>query len=371
MTTRTNLGVSIRSAGKRYGDLVALDAITMDVEPGEFVSLLGPSGSGKTTLLGILGGFVQPSSGSVWIGDRDVTYMPPHQRDIGIVFQNYALFPHMTVGENVAFPLRARRLPKSTWPEKVAGALAMVELRGFEARRISQLSGGQRQRVALARAMVFEPRLILMDEPLSALDKQLREAMQIELRHLHKKLGATTIYVTHDQREALTMSDRVAVLRAGRLVQIGAPDQLHDHPVDSFVASFVGEATLLPVTRAGRQEVKLGELTLRSARPVPPDGEILLAVQTEKLLIDDGRGETHVNRMPCRVTEIVYQGESLRIFATLEDGTSLSLRQPSHHAARLRIPVVGECMTVVLDPEDTIVVRRSADDPPRTSDSAY
>lgn len=358
MTARTSTGVSIRSAGKRYGDMVALDSITLDVEPGEFVSLLGPSGSGKTTLLGILGGFVQPSSGSVWIGDRDMTYMPPHQRDIGIVFQNYALFPHMTVGENVAFPLRARRLPKSTWAAKVAEALAMVELGGYEERRISQMSGGQRQRVALARAIVFEPRLILMDEPLSALDKQLRETMQIELRHLHKKLGATTIYVTHDQREALTMSDRVAILRNGRMVQVGSPDQLHDRPVDSFVASFIGEATLLPVTRAGQQEVRLGGLTLRSARPLPPDGEILLAVQTEKLLIDDGHRDAHVNRLPCRVTDIVYQGDSLRIFAALEDGTCLSLRQPSHHAARRLIPLVGECMTVILDPEDTVVVRK-------------
>lgn len=358
MTGRTNIGVSIRAAGKRYGDMVALDSITLDVEPGEFISLLGPSGSGKSTLLGILGGFVQPSSGSIWIGDRDITYMPPHQRDIGIVFQNYALFPHMTVGENVAFPLRARRLPKSTWSAKVAEALAMVELRGYEDRRISQLSGGQRQRVALARAIVFEPRLILMDEPLSALDKQLRETMQIELRHLHKKLGATTIYVTHDQREALTMSDRVAILRNGRMVQVGVPDQLHDHPVDSFVASFIGEATLMPVVRAGVQEIKLGELILRSARPVPAEGEIFLAVQTEKLLIDDGHRDVRVNRIPCRVTEIVFQGESLRIFAALEDGTSLSLRQPSHHAARLQIPGVGQPMTVVLDPEDTIVVRR-------------
>ncbi|HXG28443.1 MAG TPA: ABC transporter ATP-binding protein, partial [Nevskiales bacterium] len=276
MTAQANIGVSIRSASKRYDTLVALDSITLDIEAGEFVSLLGPSGSGKTTLLGILGGFVLPSSGSVWIGDRDITYVPPHKRDIGIVFQNYALFPHMTVGENVAFPLRARRLPKATWPKKVREALAMVELAGYEERRISQLSGGQRQRVALARAIVFEPRLILMDEPLSALDKQLRENMQIELRHLHKKLEATIVYVTHDQREALTMSDRVAILRNGRLIQIGTPDQLHDHPVDSFVASFIGESTLLPVERAGTNAVRLGALTLRSARPVPPSGEILL-----------------------------------------------------------------------------------------------
>src|SRR5262245_52161669 len=204
-------GVSIRSASKAYGPFLALDDVSLDVAEGEFVSILGPSGSGKTTFLGILGGFVPPTSGSIWIGGRDITFEPPHKRDIGIVFQNYALFPHMTVGENITFPLRARRMPKSEWPAKLRNALEMVELAGYENRRIDALSGGQRQRVALARAMIFEPRLILMDEPLSALDKQLRETMQIELKRLHRRLGATIIYVTHDQREALTMSDRVAI----------------------------------------------------------------------------------------------------------------------------------------------------------------
>lgn len=359
METEMNIGVSIRSASKRYGAITALDSVSLDIAGGEFVSLLGPSGSGKTTLLGILGGFILPSSGEVWVGDRDITYMPPHKRDIGIVFQNYALFPHMTVGENVAFPLRARRLPKATWPQKVREALAMVELSGYENRRISELSGGQSQRVALARAIVFEPRLILMDEPLSALDKQLREAMQIELRQLHSKLKATIIYVTHDQREALTMSDRVAILRDGRLRQIGAPEHLHDHPSDSFVASFIGESTLLPVERTGNNEVKLGGALLRSARPIPTNDELMLAVQTEKLLIDDGNHEDGVNRLSCSVKEVVYQGESVRIFLSLQDGTDLVLRQPSHHVARLQIPPVGEQLVVTLHPEDTIIVPRA------------
>ncbi|WP_133123693.1 ABC transporter ATP-binding protein, partial [Methylobacterium frigidaeris] len=214
-----SIGVSIRNATRRYGAFTALDDVSLDVAPGEFLSLLGPSGSGKTTLLGILGGFTVPSSGSVHFGEADVTFVPPHKRGIGVVFQNYALFPHLSVAENVAFPLRARREPKGTWGRRVAEALAMVELAGYEDRAISQLSGGQRQRVALARAIVFRPRLILMDEPLSALDKQLRESMQIELRRLHRQLEATIIYVTHDQREALTMSDRIAILRGGRLAQ--------------------------------------------------------------------------------------------------------------------------------------------------------
>jgi putative spermidine/putrescine transport system ATP-binding protein len=356
MDARVKAGVSIRSAVKRYGQVSALDDVSLEVAQGEFVSLLGPSGSGKTTLLGILGGFVQPSSGSVWVGERDITFAPPHKREIGIVFQNYALFPHMTVGENVAFPLRARREPKAGWARKVADALSMVELRGYEGRRISELSGGQRQRVALARAMVFEPQLILMDEPLSALDKQLRETMQIELRRLHRRLGATIVYVTHDQREALTMSDRVAVLKNGKLVQIDTPERLYDRPCDAFVASFIGEATLLPVTRAGDDAVRLGDAVLRCAEPLPNADKLLLAVQTEKLVIDSGDAPPDANRLCARVTEVLYQGESLRVFAKLADGTALSLRQPGNHDARHRIPAPGSPVSVALSPRDTIVV---------------
>jgi putative spermidine/putrescine transport system ATP-binding protein len=351
--------VEIRSASKSYGAVRALDNVTLNVAPREFVSLLGPSGSGKTTLLGLLGGFIQPSSGSIHFGDRDVTFLPPHKRDIGIVFQNYALFPHMNVGENVAFPLRARRLPKARWPEKVRTSLAMVGLAGYEERGVAQLSGGQRQRVALARAIIFEPRLILMDEPLSALDKQLRESMQIELRELHKRIGATIIYVTHDQREALTMSDRVAVLKGGRIVQIDRPERLHDHPADSFVASFIGEASLLPVRRIDSGSVALGPAILRSARPIPNGDALILAVHSEKLLIDEGAADAARNRLTGTVTDVVYQGESQRIFLVLPDGTALSLRQPSHHEAYRRIPPLGGSLTVTLHPEDTIVVPKA------------
>src|SRR3954447_10689100 len=351
--------VEIRSASKAYGAVRALDDVSLNVGAGEFVSLLGPSGSGKTTLLGILGGFILPSSGSIHFGGRDVTWMPPHKRDIGVVFQNYALFPHMSVAENVAFPLRARRLPKTIWPDKVRAALAMVGLAGYEARGIAHLSGGQRQRVALARAMIFEPRLILMDEPLSALDKQLREAMQIELRELHKRIGATIIYVTHDQREALTMSDRVAILKDGQLVQIDRPERLHDYPADSFVASFIGEASLLPVRRIGACSVALGPAVLKSARAIPDGEALMLAVHSEKLLIADGVADAALNRLTGTVTDIVYQGESLRVFLQLADGTSWSLRQPSHYQASRLLPPVGGELTVTLHPEDTIVVPKA------------
>jgi putative spermidine/putrescine transport system ATP-binding protein len=237
----------------------------------------------------------------------------------------------------------------------------MVGLAGYQERGVAQLSGGQRQRVALARAMIFEPRLILMDEPLSALDKQLRESMQIELRELHKRIGATIIYVTHDQREALTMSDRVAILKDGRLVQIDRPERLHDHPADSFVASFIGEASLLPVRRIDSGSVALGPAILRSARIIPNGDVLILAVHSEKLLIDDGAGDAARNRLTGTVTDVVYQGESLRIFLVLPDGTTLSLRQPSHHEAYRRIPPLGGSLTVTLHPEDTIIVPKASE----------
>ncbi|MBB4388600.1 putative spermidine/putrescine transport system ATP-binding protein [Rhizobium leguminosarum] len=350
------VGVSIRSAHKSYGAFQALDDVSLEVAAGEFVSILGPSGSGKTTFLGILGGFVQPTSGSIWLGERDITFEPPHKRDIGIVFQNYALFPHMSVAENITFPLRARRLPKSSWPGMLREALDMVELAGYEQRRIHELSGGQRQRVALARAMIFEPGLILMDEPLSALDKQLRESMQIELKRLHRKLGATIIYVTHDQREALTMSDRVAIMNKGRFVQVDTPEQLHDHPADSFVARFIGEATLLSVERASEDTVRLGDVVLRTSHAVPQNTRLHLAVHSEKLVVADGNEVAGVNRLTGTVTETLYQGESIRVFLKLSSGDDLSLRLASNHAGRLQLKKPGEAITVALHPEDTIVV---------------
>ena len=357
----TSAPALVRFSGiqKTYdGEHLVVKNLDLDIRKGEFITLLGPSGSGKTTTLMMLAGFEVPTQGEIYLADRPIKNMPPHKRDIGMVFQNYALFPHMSVGENVAFPLRARRLPKAIWPDKVRAVLAMVGLAGYEERGIAQLSGGQRQRVALARAMIFEPQLILMDGPLSALDKQLRESMQIELRALHRRIGATIIYVTHDQREALTMSDRVAVMKDGRLIQIDAPARLHDHPADSFVASFIGEATMLPVRRVDASSVALGNALLRSARAIPDGDALMLAVHSEKLLIDDGAQDAACNRLTGTVTDIVYQGESLRIFLALADGIALSLRQPSYHQAYSRIPPLGGSLTVTLHPEDTIVVPR-------------
>ncbi|UFH51214.1 ABC transporter ATP-binding protein [Pseudomonas sp. KNUC1026] len=351
--------VTVERVCKHYGNLKALNNVDLKVQAGEFMSLLGPSGSGKTTLLSILGGFIRVSSGRILFGDRDVTLMPPHKREIGVVFQNYALFPHMTVGENVAFPLRARGESAARSAERVRQALATVELSGYEQRSIAALSGGQRQRVALARAIVFEPKLILMDEPLSALDKQLRETMQIELRALHKRLGATMIYVTHDQREALTMSDRIAIMRGGELVQVDTPRRLHDHPADDFVASFIGESTLVPLQRQGSDGLHLGNVALRTSRPVPAAGELFLALQSEKLLLDNPAAGPEWNRLRGKVADIVFQGESLRVFVELENGPTVSLRQASHHEGNASLPPIGSPLLMRLHPEDTIVVPRA------------
>ncbi|BCG74568.1 ABC transporter ATP-binding protein [Mesorhizobium sp. 113-1-2] len=240
-----SLPITIDSVRKAYGSYVALDDVSLDVQAGEFLTLLGPSGSGKTTLLMALAGFVRPDSGKLLLGDRDITRLAPNKRDIGIVFQNYALFPHMNVLANVEYPLALRKTPKAEARKRALDTLARVKLEGLSERNIAALSGGQRQRVALARAIVFEPRVMLMDEPLSALDRNLRETMQYEIRRLHDDLGITTIYVTHDQREALTMSDRVAVMNSGRIQQIDTPQRIYDCPSTRFVAQFMGEANIL------------------------------------------------------------------------------------------------------------------------------
>jgi putative spermidine/putrescine transport system ATP-binding protein len=249
MTEPPNL--SIVGVSKSYGTFKALDDISLSIEPGEFMTLLGPSGSGKTTLLMTLAGFVHPIRGHIMAQGHDLAAMPPHRRNFGMVLQNHSLFPHMTVAGNVACPLKLRKVSKAETAERARGALDLVQLAHLAERNISKLSGGQKQRIALARALVFEPAVLLMDEPLSALDKTLREAMQFEIRNLHDKLGITTVYVTHDQREALTMSDRIAVINDGRLAQLDKPRWIYDFPAKALVAESLGESALLPVERRG------------------------------------------------------------------------------------------------------------------------
>jgi putative spermidine/putrescine transport system ATP-binding protein len=257
----------LEGLSQRYGETVALREASLDVQAGEFVTLLGPSGSGKTTTLKIVAGFLRPDTGKVVLDGRDLTHVPPHQRDIGMVFQNYALFPHLTVARNLAFPLEMRRLPRAEIARKVAAALDLVRLSGFGERRPRELSGGQQQRIALARALVFGPRLLLMDEPLGALDRKLRETMQLEIINICREMGHTVLYVTHDQEEALAMSSRIAVYHDGRIEQVGTPEDIYRRPASLFVATFIGESTIF-VGRLQREGDGASLLCERLALPV-------------------------------------------------------------------------------------------------------
>ena len=354
MPRAASLPIAIRGLTKTYGKVVSLDRVDLDVASGEFLTLLGPSGSGKTTLLTVIAGFTRPDSGSVKFGDVEVVRTPPHKRGVGMVFQNYALFPHMSVEANVAFPLRLRGVPRAEQARRAERALEMVRLGGYGSRHVDQLSGGQRQRVALARAMVFEPRILLMDEPLSALDKQLREQMQIELRQLHEQLGMTTVYVTHDQREALTMSDRIAVIDHGRIMQLDAPRQIYDRPANRFVASFIGESTFLRVSVSGGV-AWLGARALGLGAAAPRDGRYLLMLRPERVqLVASERADANVLR--GKVTAVVYQGDSTLLQIRLDEGATIGVRTASAHnpiAARLR---AGDEAMLAIAPEDTVLL---------------
>lgn len=316
------LGVAIRDVWRRYGAVTAVGGVSLDVDAGEFVSLLGPSGSGKTTLLMMLAGFEDPDRGSIVVGDRDVTHVAPNKRDVAMVFQRYALFPHMTVAENIGFPLRMRHVGRAERDKRIRHVLELVKLDGYEARKPAELSGGQQQRVALARAIVFDPPVILMDEPLGALDKKLRQHMQIELKQLQQRLGATVIYVTHDQEEALHMSDRVAVMNHGKLLQVGPPRALYDRPVDAFVADFLGEMNFLDGTIAALDGETCGvdvagarvqALRLEGAEPGTP---VRVAIRPERVVLHDGplRG---------RVVQAVFNGASTIMLVETAGGATL------------------------------------------------
>ena len=315
---------------KSFGDMRALHPISLSIASGEFLTLLGPSGSGKTTLLNIAAGYLAPDGGRVVLAGRDLTPLPPRQRNIGMVFQSYALFPHMNVFENVAYGLRARRRPQAEISSRVGAALATVKLEGFEWRAVQQLSGGQQQRVALARALVIEPDLLLMDEPLGALDRQLRKHVQIEIRRMHVAARRTTIYVTHDQEEALVMSDRIAIMSQGRVEQVGTPDELYRSPSNVFVATFLGESNLLPVAEA-RADAKgcafriAGDSalwTIPAAPPASPDGLVLL-VRPEHLAF--ARSEEPA--LAGTIAEVVYLGELTAVRVALDAGRDVWMRQ--------------------------------------------
>ncbi len=317
--------------------------LNLEIRRGEFLTLLGPSGSGKTTTLLMLAGFEEPTAGEITLAGMNLRKVPPYARNMGIVFQNYALFPHMTVEDNVAFPLLQRKLSKAVIAEKVARILDIVKLEPFRKRRPRQLSGGQQQRVALARALVFEPEVVLMDEPLGALDKKLREHMQLEIKHIHDNLGLTVIYVTHDQQEALTMSDRVAVFDDGVIQQIDAPDRLYEHPNNSFVADFIGESNTLAGTVAELDgdtcTVVLDGGERVAARPVNIGGvgeRTTLSIRPERVAIRPN-GSNYLNRFPAEVMELIYLGDQTRIRVRVVDNENFMLKAPTGgEAAALR-----------------------------------
>jgi putative spermidine/putrescine transport system ATP-binding protein len=331
--------VRFEKVQKSYdGRVLVVCDLSLDVAAGEFLTLLGPSGSGKTTTLMMLAGFESPTEGEILLEGRSITRLPPHKRDIGMVFQNYALFPHMTVRQNVAFPLAIRGLARAEVERRVAQALAVVKLTGFEQRRPAQLSGGQQQRVALARAFVFNPRLVLLDEPLGALDKQLREQMQYELKQIHEELGVTMVYVTHDQAEALTMSDRIAVFNAGRLQQVGPPRAVYEQPANAFVAQFIGESNRLGGTvveaRGDRRRVRVAEdcmIEALAADAGGPGAAAVVAIRPEHLVLAPAGG-SHVNRLEARVEDLIFQGDTARIRLRVLDGLELIAKVPIRFA---------------------------------------
>ena len=354
----SSLNISIKDITKTYGEFYALRDINLEVTSGEFLTLLGPSGSGKTTLLMALAGFTSPDYGSVKFGEEEVVLKPPHLRDIGMVFQNYALFPHMNVAQNVGYPQKLRGVSKKAIKETVDEALATVKLDGLGHRGVSELSGGQRQRVALARAIVFKPKILLMDEPLSALDKKLREEMQIELRHLHDSLNMTTVYVTHDQKEALTMSDRIAVINDGSLMQLGTPSEIYNSPNNAFIADFIGESSLISVKVKGKKAY-LGKVEILVKHAVGKDGDYLLVVRPEKLFISIKK-EKDTNLFSGTVTESIFQGESQLLLLQLDSDEygdqSLQMRIANGSDLRGKIPTVGDKLSIGLRKLDSFLV---------------
>ncbi len=308
--------VEVIGAVKRYGQVAALDHVSVSFADGEFFGLLGPSGSGKTTLLRSIAGFIELDSGQVLLDGEDIGHTPVHKRDIGMVFQNYALFPHMTVFDNVAFGLSVRKADNAEIKRRVDEILGLVRLSGLQERKPKQLSGGQQQRVALARALVTRPKVLLLDEPLGALDKHLREEMQVELRRIQREVGITTIFVTHDQEEAMTLSDRIAILDQGRIVQLGAPLDVYEHPLNRFAAGFLGVANFLEgrVTAVSGTEARidlaLGGQAVAAAEGMRANAPVLLAVRPEKIDVAAGDAGAGPNSLSGTVTSAVFSGSS-------------------------------------------------------------
>ena len=326
--------LQLKNLNKHFGDVVAVEDVSLDIGEGEFLTLLGPSGSGKTTILNMIAGFEFPTSGEVVLQGNPINMLLPEKRNIGMVFQNYALFPHMSLFDNIAFPLKMRKVPKNEIQKRVIDALELVQLPGYEGRMPKQLSGGQQQRIALARALVFDPPLLLLDEPLGALDKKLREHMQIELKHIHTRLKRTMIYVTHDQEEALVMSNRIAVMNEAQISQVGTPHELYEEPANEFVAGFIGESNLL---KGQVQSRSAGNLTLGledgTVVTLPWDGEvqsgeeISFCIRPEKIFITaEDQGDHALEGI---IEEAIYVGETKRYVIRIGPRTLINMREMS------------------------------------------
>lgn len=358
--------IVMRGVRKSYGGVVALQSTDLELRDGEFVTLLGPSGSGKTTLLSLLAGLLVPDAGTIHIDGRDVTYAAPEARDLGMVFQNYALFPHMTVFDNVAFPLRMRKVDRAAARERVTRALSAVQLAHFADRMPSQLSGGQQQRVALARCMVYQPSVILMDEPLGALDKKLREQMQLEIKRLHKELNITILYVTHDQEEALVMSDRICLMNNARVEQIGTPSELYFRPRTLFAANFLGESNILPVqvedTAGGRIQLSTpGGARWRACGQPELSlsvGGAMAVVRPEAISLLQ-QGERADNEIEADVIDLVIAGAMTRMYLQTADGTRIAAAAPTR---REHLPPgVGQRVRLGWSRESTVVLPPDAE----------
>ena len=341
--TETTAKIRIDGLSKNYGDFTALEPTYLDIQRGELLTLLGPSGSGKTTLLQMVSGLTPATSGRLWIDGKDWTDRALHERDMGLVFQHYALFPHMTVAENVAFPLKMRKLADADIKRRVAETLEKVQLHAFAHRFPRELSGGQQQRVALARCFVFRPEIILMDEPLGALDKALRETMQLEIRRLHREFETTLIYVTHDQEEALVLSDRICVMNHAKVEQVGTPHQIYSDPETLFAATFIGHANILTGRIEGGPSDGMativtgsGTFTGRLGAGATGASEHALIVRPEQLSLGPAKGEG-MNQVTARLRDIVYIGSDNRLLLTLPDGTEFNARQDPANVGGLSV----------------------------------
>ena len=353
-------GVTISGVTKRFGDFTALHALDLEITEGEFLTLLGPSGCGKTTTLRLIAGFIQPTSGTIYLGDDDVTGVAPQHRMIGMVFQDYALFPHMTVRENIAFGLEERRHEKHRIPERVDELLDLIRLPDMGDRYPAEVSGGQRQRIAVARAVAYPPRVLLMDEPLGALDLKLREAMQIEIRRIQRELSITTIYVTHDQTEAMNMSDRIVVMNEGVIEQLGTAEEIYRRPASRFVADFVGQINLLPGTVVGeegdRVVVEAAGARIRAAKRdgVRRDAEVSVGIRPELFKAVGAAAPEGTNALDGTIAGRTFAGNLLRVYVDLDDGKRVVLE------ARPQDPLGedGSAIRLGWSPDDTIVLTR-------------